>query len=129
MVRAAALPACVDDGRVRCRWRFSTIHNRPSAARRDTPMSSATRDVPIEHLCALPLKKRLRIMEALLESVENERGAALFSEEFGEEPDGRRFAGQVAEPSPCGAWEEECRTEIHTVLTHYRRFPRPWRGE
>jgi hypothetical protein len=91
-------------------------------------MSSATRDVPVDHLCTLPLKRRLRIMEALLESVENERDGESGAEEFTDQPD-RRYARPTAEPSPCGAWEEEFRTEIHTVLTHYRRFPRPWRGD
>lgn len=91
-------------------------------------MSSAAREVPIDHLCTLPLKRRLRIMEALLESVENERDAEPGSEEI-EDEQGRRYARPVAEPSPCGAWEEEFRTEIHTVLTHYRRYPRPWRGD
>jgi hypothetical protein len=75
-------------------------------------MSTATRDVPIDQLRALPLKKRLQIMEALLESIESER------EEFADDSD-RRYEEDEAEPSP-HEWQE-VRTVIRTVCTHYFR--------
>lgn len=76
-------------------------------------MSTATRDVPIDQLRALPLKKRLQIMEALLESIESER------EEFADDSD-RRYEEDEAEPSSHGSWQE-ARTVIRTVCTHYFR--------
>jgi hypothetical protein len=80
-------------------------------------MSTATRDVPIDQLCALPLKKRLQLMEALLESIEDERRRDPSSEGFAD-PD-RRYEEDEADSSD-GSWQE-VRTVIRTVCTHYFR--------
>lgn len=82
-------------------------------------MSTATRDVPIDLLCTLPLKKRLQIMEALLESIENERSREPISERFPDDSD-RRYEEDEAESSSHGSWQE-ARTVIRTVCTHYFR--------
>lgn len=84
-------------------------------------MSSATRDVPIDQLRALPLRKRLQIVDALLDSIERERRPAPSSAEFDGELD-RRDDEDVAEPSATIRWEEV--TEIHTVVTLLCRPPR-----
>lgn len=90
-------------------------------------MSTAARDVPIEHLRALPLKRRLQIMAALMESIERERDAEPASGAFADEMDGRDEE-DAEDSSPTISWHE-VRTEIRTVCTHYHRFPRPWRGD
>jgi hypothetical protein len=84
-------------------------------------MSSATRDVSIDQLRALPLKRRLQIMEALLESIEGERGPEPISDEFADEPDGGSEEEDEADPPP-SVWQE-VRTEIRTVFTHYHQYP------
>ncbi len=80
-------------------------------------MSTATRDLPIDQLCALPLKKRLQLMEALLESIESERET--ISDRNVDDSD-RRYGEDEAEPSSHGSWQE-ARTVIRTVCTHYFR--------
>jgi putative addiction module component (TIGR02574 family) len=61
-------------------------------------VSSATMDVPIDKLRALPLEKRLEIIEALWESVEAELSPEPVSDELADELD-REFAAHQADPS------------------------------
>jgi putative addiction module component (TIGR02574 family) len=84
-------------------------------------MSSAATDASIHQLRALPLKRRLQIMGALLDSIESEGGAEPGSEEFPDEMD-HRDEEDAADPSPTVSWHE-VRTEIRTVCTHYHRCP------
>lgn len=77
-------------------------------------MSSATMDVRIDQLRALPLEKRLEIIEALWETVESECGSEGVSEEFADELD-RRYQEHVADPSSSLSWEE-VRAEIRKQL-------------
>lgn len=85
-------------------------------------MSSATRDVPIDQLCALPLRQRLQIMEALLESMESRRGPEPISEEFQEGTDRSSEEEDDSGDPPPSVWQE-VRTEIRTVFTHYHHYP------
>jgi hypothetical protein len=85
-------------------------------------MSSATRDVPIDQLRGLPLKKRLQIMEALLESIESERGPEPVSGDPANEPDRRDEEEDEADIPSSASWQE-VRTEIRTVFIHYHRCP------
>ena len=68
-------------------------------------MSSINMDVSIDQLRALPLEKRLEILEALWETVESECGSEGISEEFGDELE-RRYQEHVADPSSSLSWEE-----------------------
>ena len=77
-------------------------------------MSSATMDVPLDQLRALPLEKRLEILEALWETVESECGSEGISEEFADELE-RRYQEHVADPSSSQSWEE-ARAEIRKQL-------------
>lgn len=81
-------------------------------------MSSATMDVPIDQLRALPLEKRLEILEALWETVESECGSEGISEEFADELE-RRYQEHVADPSSSLSWEE-VRAEIRRQLDRAR---------
>jgi putative addiction module component (TIGR02574 family) len=67
-------------------------------------MSSVIMDVPIDQLRALPLEKRLEIIEALWESVESEAGPFPISDEILEEAD-REFEAHLADPSSSIPWE------------------------
>ena len=82
-------------------------------------MSTAARDVPIEHLRTLPLKRRLQIMAALMESIETEHDAEAVSQAFADESDGHDQDDEADLPSSV-SWHE-VRTEIRTVCTHYHR--------
>lgn len=77
-------------------------------------MSSATMDVSIDELRALPLKKRLEIIEALSESVESECGPEEISDEFADELD-RRYEEHVANPASSIPWEQ-VRADIRNQL-------------
>lgn len=68
-------------------------------------MSTATMDVSIDQLRALPLEKRLEIIEALSESVEGEAGPFPISDEFADELD-RRFQEHVDDPGSSIPWEQ-----------------------
>jgi putative addiction module component (TIGR02574 family) len=68
-------------------------------------MSSATMDVSIDQLRQLPLEKRLEIIEALWESVEQELGPVPISDEFADELD-RRYEEHLADPSTSVPWEQ-----------------------
>jgi putative addiction module component (TIGR02574 family) len=87
--------------------------NRPRRGQ-ENPMSSATMDVSIDQLRALPLEKRLEIIEALWESVEDEGGPLPISDEFADELD-RRFEEHVADPASSIPWEQ-VRAEIRRQL-------------
>ncbi len=67
-------------------------------------MSSATMDIPIDQLRRLPVEKRLRLIDELWESVENETGLPATSEAIADELD-RRHAEHVANPSTSLSWE------------------------
>lgn len=77
-------------------------------------MSSATMDVPIDQLRALPLEKRLEIIEALSDSVESEAGPFPISDEFADELD-RRFQEHVDDPGSSIPWEQ-VRAEMRRQL-------------
>lgn len=77
-------------------------------------MSSATVDISIDQLRGLPLEKRLEIIEALWESVEDEAGPLPISDEFADELD-RRFEEHVADPGSSIPWEQ-VRAEIWQQL-------------
>lgn len=77
-------------------------------------MSSATMDVSIDQLRALPLEKRLEILEALWESVEEEAGPVPISDEFADELD-RRFQEHVDDPGSSIPWEQ-VRAEMRRQL-------------
>jgi putative addiction module component (TIGR02574 family) len=62
-------------------------------------------DVPIDKLRALPLEKRLEIIEALWESVEAELGPEPVSDERADELD-RKFAAHLADPSSSLPWAQ-----------------------
>jgi putative addiction module component (TIGR02574 family) len=62
-------------------------------------------DISVDQLRALPLPKRLEILEALCEAVESECGSEGTSEEFADELD-RRYAEHVADPSSSASWDE-----------------------
>jgi putative addiction module component (TIGR02574 family) len=66
-------------------------------------MSTATMDVSIDQLRALPLEKRLEIIEALWESVESEQGLTI-SDDVLDEAD-REFEAHLADPSSSIPWE------------------------
>jgi putative addiction module component (TIGR02574 family) len=67
-------------------------------------MSSATMDVPIDQLRALPLEKRLEIIEALWDSVETEADPYPISDEIVEEAE-REYEAHLADPSSSIPWE------------------------
>ena len=67
-------------------------------------MSSATMDVSIDQLRALPLEKRLEILEALWESVEDEGGPLAITDEIADEAE-REFEAHLADPSSSIPWE------------------------
>lgn len=67
-------------------------------------MSSATMDVPIDQLRALPLEKRLEILEALWDSVESEADPYPIPEEVLDEAE-REFEAHLADPSSSIPWE------------------------
>jgi putative addiction module component (TIGR02574 family) len=67
-------------------------------------MSSATMDVPIDQLRALPLEKRLEIIEALWDSVETELGSVPISDDILDEAD-REFEAHLADPASSIPWE------------------------
>ena len=77
-------------------------------------MSTATMDIPIDQLRALPLEKRLEIIEALWESVESELGPMPISDEFADELD-RRFQEHVDDPGSSIPWEQ-VRAEMRVRL-------------
>lgn len=77
-------------------------------------MSSATMDVSIDQLRALPLEKRLEIIEALSDSVESEAGPFPISDEFADELD-RRFQEHVDDPGSSIPWEQ-VRAEMRRQL-------------
>jgi putative addiction module component (TIGR02574 family) len=77
-------------------------------------MSSATMDVSIDQLRALPLEKRLEIIEALWESVEEEAGPVPISDELADELD-REFEAHLADPSSSIPWEQ-VRAEMRARL-------------
>jgi putative addiction module component (TIGR02574 family) len=77
-------------------------------------MSSATMDVSIDQLRALPLEKRLEIIEALADSVESEAGPFPISDEFADELD-RRFQEHVDDPASSIPWEQ-VRAEMRRQL-------------
>jgi putative addiction module component (TIGR02574 family) len=77
-------------------------------------MSSVIMDVPIDQLRALPLEKRLEIIEALWESVESEAGPYPISDEFADELD-RRFQEHVDDPESSIPWDQ-VRAEIRRQL-------------
>lgn len=69
-------------------------------------MSSATMaDISIDQLRALPLEKRLEIIAALWESVEEEVGPTPIPEAFADELD-RRYEEHLADPGSSIPWEE-----------------------
>jgi putative addiction module component (TIGR02574 family) len=68
-------------------------------------MSSATMDVSIEQLRQLPLEKRLAIIEALWESVEEELGPVPIRDDVLDEAD-REFEAHLADPSSSVPWEQ-----------------------
>lgn len=67
-------------------------------------MSTATMDIPIDQLRALPLEKRLEIIEALWESVESELGPMPISDDVMDEAD-REFEAHLTDPSSSIPWE------------------------
>jgi putative addiction module component (TIGR02574 family) len=67
-------------------------------------MSSATMDVPIDQLRALPLEKRLEIIEALWDSVENEVDPYPIPDEVVEDAE-REYEAHLADPSSSIPWE------------------------
>jgi putative addiction module component (TIGR02574 family) len=67
-------------------------------------MSTATMDVSIDQLRALPLEKRLEIIEALWDSVESEQGPIPISDDILDEAD-REFEAHLADPSSSIPWE------------------------
>ena len=67
-------------------------------------MSSATMDVPIDQLRALPLEKRLEIIEALWDSVESEGDPYPIPDEVVEEAE-REYEAHLADPSSSIPWE------------------------
>lgn len=62
-------------------------------------------DVSIDQLRALPLEKRLEIIEALWDSVESELGPEAISDELADELD-REFEAHMADPSSSIPWEQ-----------------------
>ena len=78
-------------------------------------MSSATMaDVSIDQLRGLPLEKRLEIIEALWDSVEDELGPMPISDEMADEAD-REFEAHLTDPSSSIPWEhvrEEMRSRL-----------------
>lgn len=81
-------------------------------------MTSATMDVPIDQLRALPLEKRLEIIEALWDSVESECGSEGIPEEFAGVLE-RRYPEHVADPASSLSWEQ-VRNEIRRQLQQAR---------
>lgn len=77
-------------------------------------MSSVIMDVSIDQLRALPLEKRLEIIEALWESVEGEAGPYPISDDFADELD-RRFQEHVDDPGSSIPWDQ-VRAEIRRQL-------------
>lgn len=77
-------------------------------------MSRAAMDVPIDQLRNLPLEERLKLIEALWESVEADAGPPGISGEFADELD-RRFHEHVADPASSIPWES-VRAEIRRQL-------------
>lgn len=67
-------------------------------------MSSVTMDPTIEQLRALPLERRLQIIEALWDSVEGEAGPVPISDELADEAD-REYEAHLADPSSSIPWE------------------------
>jgi len=66
-------------------------------------MSSATMDISIDQLRGLPLEKRLEIIEALWESVE-ESDPFPIPDEIADEAE-REFEAHLADPSSSIPWE------------------------
>ena len=67
-------------------------------------MRTATMDVSIDQLRSLPLEKRLEIIEALWESVEEEAGPVPIPDDILDEAD-REFEAHLADPSSSIPWE------------------------
>jgi putative addiction module component (TIGR02574 family) len=67
-------------------------------------MSSATMDVPIDQLRALPLEQRLEIIGALWDSVEGEADPYPIPDEIVEEAE-REYEAHLADPSSSIPWE------------------------
>lgn len=67
-------------------------------------MSSATMDIPIDQLRALPLEKRLEIIEALWESVEIEADPYPIPDETLDEAD-QEVEAHIADPSSSVPWD------------------------
>lgn len=76
-------------------------------------MSSVSMDVSIDHLRALPVEKRLEIIDALWESVESELGP-MIPDELRDEAD-REFEAHLADPSSSIPWEQ-VRVEMRRQL-------------
>lgn len=81
-------------------------------------MSSATMDVSIDQLRALPLEKRLEILEALWESVESEADPYPNPDEIADEAE-REYEAHLADPSSSVPWEQ-VRGEIRRRLRRAR---------
>jgi putative addiction module component (TIGR02574 family) len=77
-------------------------------------MSSATMDVSIDQLRQLPLEKRLEIIEALWESVEEELGPVPIRDDVLDEAD-REFEAHLADPSS-SVPREQVRAEMRRRL-------------
>ena len=81
-------------------------------------MSSATMDVPIDQLRALPLEKRLEIIGALWDSVEGELDPYPIPDEVVEEAE-REYEAHLADPTSAIPWEQ-VRSKIHRRLQQAR---------
>lgn len=77
-------------------------------------MSTATVDVSIDHLRALPLEKRIEILEALWDSVESELGPIPIPDDVLDEAD-REFEAHLADPSSSIPWKQ-VRAEMRARL-------------
>ncbi|HYR08618.1 MAG TPA: addiction module protein [Longimicrobium sp.] len=84
-------------------------------------MSSATMDVSIDQLRDLPLEKRLEIIVALWETVENEIGLRRIAEAFADKPD-RRFEEHVDDPASSIPWEQ-VRGEMRMIIARAGERP------
>lgn len=67
-------------------------------------MSSATMDIPIDQLRALPLERRLEIVAALWESIEEELGPCLISSQGAAEAN-RDIEAPLADPASSIPWD------------------------
>ena len=66
---------------------------------------STNTDISLDQLRAVPLERRLEIVEALWESVESESGPYPTSDEILDEAD-REFGAHLADPSSSIPWEQ-----------------------